>query len=170
MFNIGFGLVPGDISKPVLTDYGFHIIRLTKIIPMASFDFMKPQLFDKVRFGDRLSYLNQKESEYLMKEYSFSLNKDAYNKLCILSETVDPADTEFIDKIANKDDVLFTIDGVKTFKVKDFVSYLKQLAAKKANSADVDPAFVYDMDETKILSSDIFNDIFRGNTMVTLIV
>lgn len=152
---------PGDISKPVLTDYGFHIIRLTKIIPMASFDFMKPQLFDKVRFGDRLSYLNQKESEYLMKEYSFSLNKDAYNKLCILSETVDPADTEFIDKIANKDDVLFTIDGVKTFKVKDFVSYLKQLAAKKANSADVDPAFVYDMDETKILSSDIFNDIFR---------
>lgn len=152
---------PGDISKPVLTDYGFHIIRLTEIIPMVSFDFLKPQLFDKVRFGDRLSYLNQEESKSLMKEYSFSLNKDVYNKLCTLAETVDPTDSRFVDKIANKDDVLFTIDGVKSFLVRDFVAYLKELSAKKADSTDVDPAFVYDMDETKILSSDILDDIFQ---------
>lgn len=150
----------GDISKPVMTDYGFHIIRLTEIVPSPSFKIMELQLFDRVRFGDRLSYFNEKGCEQLMKKMSFSVNNKAYKKLQALTEYTDPQSTDFIQKIKNEDDILFTIDGRKTYKVKDFILYLQDIMNRKVDKSEVDPLLIYDKNEIKTLSSDILDELF----------
>lgn len=149
----------GDISRPVMTDFGFHIIRLAEEIPTPSFGALKPQLLDKIRFGDRLSYYNKSENQKLAQDYSLAVNKEAYKKLLALTETISPKNIDFIQKATHKDDILFTIDGSVTYRVKDFLGYLQSMLDRRVENEDFNP-FVYKKNEVKTLSSDILEEVF----------
>jgi len=149
----------GDISRPVMTDYGFHIIRLMEVVPPPSFEMLKPQLLNKIRFGDRLSYYNRAIDDQMAQQYSLSVNKTVYDKLQKLTETVSPKNIDFIRKANDTNDILFTINGEKSYQVKDFLNYLQDLINKRVEPDEADP-YIYDKDEIKTLSSDILDKIF----------
>ena len=151
---------PGDISKPVMTDYGFHILRLMEIVPLPSYDFLKQQIFSKVRFGDRLFYLNKANNDKLRKDYNFSINTKTYNQLYALTETLSPNDDNFIKKMADMDEILFSVDGAKSYKVKDFAVFLQKIMDRRVDEAEVDPTQIYDNSDASSLSSDLLDRLF----------
>lgn len=67
-----YDMKPGDLSKPVLTEYGYHIIKLMDRKPLGSFDETKSSL--KVQIGkDKRSFIaRDKLVSRLKTDYRFS--------------------------------------------------------------------------------------------------
>jgi len=50
---------PGDISKPVMTPYGWHIIKLINKMPIQSFEDLQDELYNKVKNDSRSELTNK---------------------------------------------------------------------------------------------------------------
>ena len=61
----------GDISQPIRTEYGFHIIKRLELKPLKSFDEMKKELQAKVNKDDRSKKTQDFFVEKLKKNYAF---------------------------------------------------------------------------------------------------
>ncbi|MBK9731459.1 MAG: peptidylprolyl isomerase [Chitinophagaceae bacterium] len=70
--NTAFGLKnPGDVSSPVQTKFGWHIIKLIEKKPMGTFESMKDDIRKKVETGTWSEYAKQSFINKLKKEYKF---------------------------------------------------------------------------------------------------
>lgn len=119
-----FGLKKdGDVSDPVLTDYGWHIVKRLERFPVPSFADIEKDLRAKVAKDSRsekskLSVLNR-----IKKEYGFTENREPLNEL------VPHLDSTLIDGKWEPDDalkmkkVLFTI-GDKNYTQGDLAAYI----------------------------------------------
>ena len=59
--DVAFGLItPGEISEPIQTPYGWHIIKLIEKLPVSDFDKMQQQLQAQVRRDERSKISEQK--------------------------------------------------------------------------------------------------------------
>ncbi len=75
--EIAFGLKnEGDFSKPFKTDFGWHILKLLKKIPVQSFEEQHAQLKDRIEKGSRSKYVKKALAENLEKNYEISENRD----------------------------------------------------------------------------------------------
>ncbi|OIQ29739.1 MAG: peptidylprolyl isomerase [Bacteroidetes bacterium MedPE-SWsnd-G2] len=78
----------GEVSHPIRTDYGWHIIRLIRKKPIRSFEEMKPELEAKIKRDDRSKLINNALAQDLKKKYDFKSNAstlDYFNS--ILNDT-----------------------------------------------------------------------------------
>lgn len=114
----------GDISAPIRTDYGFHIIKRIKRYPVPSFDEMRESLEKRVAKDARSK---QTQASFVIKlkdEYGF---KDKSSKgLKWFYENVDSSfykEYNFKETI-KKDRPLFILDK-KKYTQNDFALYLK---------------------------------------------
>jgi peptidyl-prolyl cis-trans isomerase SurA len=115
----------GDISAPILTNYGYHIIKLIDHTPIGTYEeslnFIKQKIAkDKRSEKTKDSFVNK-----LKKEYGFAENEKA---LADFYEVVD--DSIFysnwkIEKAKGLNDLLFTI-GDKEVYQDEFAEYLSQ--------------------------------------------
>jgi len=68
--DVAFGLEnEGDFSTPFESDYGWHILKLLKKYPVASYEELYPKLQSKVKNGTRSSYVEQSLAQKIAKDY-----------------------------------------------------------------------------------------------------
>ncbi len=125
----------GDISSPVLTRYGWHIIKLLEKKPFESFEELKPWLEKSITGDSR----RKRASEHavvidIKNKYGFKENSD---NLHLLIEVIDSSIYEGTwDASVAKDlnNFLFSI-GKRSYTVKEFAEYVELLEAPNKNSS-----------------------------------
>ncbi|MFS4482985.1 peptidylprolyl isomerase [Hyunsoonleella sp. 2307UL5-6] len=102
----------GDMSKPVKTNFGWHIIKLVNKKPIGSFDELKSELEEKVRRDTRSKLIDDALITKLKEKYNITnqdvdlkyftsiLNEDFYQRTWKLPEGF-KKETQFL-KIGNK--------------------------------------------------------------------
>lgn len=130
---------PGDISEPVKTEYGWHIIKLINKNSVGNFENMKAQLEREVKKDERSRVITEAFLQNLKKNYNIGNNKESLDffKNYIGKEIIEgewkPTNA---DELKGK--VLLSIkDSVVTYK--DFADFVaeKQLKPKPVKDKDV---------------------------------
>ncbi|PWJ39317.1 peptidylprolyl isomerase [Sediminitomix flava] len=65
----------GEITEPVRTQYGWHIVKLIEIQPMPSFEEMEPELKKRMKRDARAEVSQQKYLAQLKLDYDFEVNE-----------------------------------------------------------------------------------------------
>jgi len=115
---------PGDVSKPVLSPYGWHVIKLIAKVPVNSFDEMEKDLKNKISRDARSNitrdtFIAKRKAEYGFKEDPKVL-KAFYKEI---DTTYYSGDWNPSEKVFSSSKTLFTLDG-KTYTDGDFANYL----------------------------------------------
>ena len=114
----------GDFSKPVKTDYGFHIIKRIELKDVQSFETVKKELQAKVNKDERSK---KTQDSFVLKlkktyKYKYSGNQNLQWFVQNIDSTYYLGNLNTTKLKTNK--VLFKIGG-KSYKQNDFVNYLQ---------------------------------------------
>lgn len=117
---------PGDISKPVKTPYGWHIIELVEKIPLKSFEDMEGELRNRIKRDVRAELSQDRFIAKLASSYNWKVNDKNMDKLAKqLSKEDISGDWEPSEKLLSDNrEVATYADSVVT--VKKFVAYISK--------------------------------------------
>lgn len=120
----------GDVSKPVRTDYGFHLIKLLQKMPLKPYDSMAAQLKKRVDNDSRSQTARDIFFDKIKEKNGFKEFNDNYaavnNALKNLPDTGKNAGTFKAADFANMNKPLFTIGG-KNYTQYDYLSFAEGL-------------------------------------------
>ena len=68
----------GDISNPIETKFGWHIIKLLSKNEIKSFQELKPSILSKIRRGDRNKFISNSFNQFLEEKYNLSMENIDY--------------------------------------------------------------------------------------------
>ena len=127
----------GDISAPIQSAYGWHIIKLLDKKGIASYESMKSDLERKVKRDERANLGQQAFVTKLRKDYGFVSNTANINEFTKLLEKKTLTDSIFQLEIAKLSKPIFVFAG-KEYTQADFASYLKKNSfSEKAIASEI---------------------------------
>jgi peptidyl-prolyl cis-trans isomerase SurA len=123
-----------DVSQPIKTSYGWHIIKRLDYKPVASFASMEKELKTKVQKDSRAEKTRNAFLAKLKVEYQYSETEATINKLIAVADT-NVYKAKWAPKKSLGKKVICTIKGQKVF-AKEFVEYIN---AKRPSKSKVSP-------------------------------
>jgi len=143
----------GEISKPVKTDFGWHIIRLDEKMPMETFEDKKEDLEKKVGEGDRSKVVTNAINKKIKDKYGFKKGVSYLPYFdTFVSEDVLGRGWARPPVPAEDDKVLFTI-GTKNATFTDFATFIagRQKTTRPFKQKEALLVAFYDEFETEVL-------------------
>ncbi|HEX6224807.1 MAG TPA: peptidylprolyl isomerase [Chryseolinea sp.] len=121
--RIAFNLEkPGEISDPFQTQYGWHIMRLERKIPLPPLDEMSTTLKNRVARDERTELSKQAWQSKLRREYNFEENPQTKAKVLAVADSSLVKGKWKAGKTEDKA-ILFKVNN-KAYLVKDFFQYV----------------------------------------------
>lgn len=113
----------GDMSKPVETSIGWHIIKRNSARPVAAFEIAKRPLSDRIKRDSRNEIAKQSMISRIQREGGMTANKDLFEKWA--AKQVDTSFLTFRWKTdpARPQDALISYKNGKTYSLADFEDY-----------------------------------------------
>ena len=136
---------PGEVSEPIKTDYGWHIIKLIAKVPLEPYDTIFSQLKHKVENDSRAQtardhFFNKIKEKNGYKEFADNV-KEISDKLIAIPDTGKDAKTVKAANYFTMIKPVFTLAG-KTYLQSDFAKYFETLTHGKINGPHI--AVVHD--------------------------
>lgn len=133
--STSFALKDNEISKPIKTSYGYHIVHRIQGRPVASFEDMKKDIMDRIGSDERASMPEQAIRERMMKQKNAKLDESAFDKVqSMIAASPAGYDSTAIAQLADMDLIVATFDGgsVKLKNVMPLVPLTRNRDAKSA--------------------------------------
>lgn len=126
----------GDVSKPIRTDFGFHIIKRISWKPVSSFEEMEKEIRTRVSRDSRSQITQASFVEKLKKEYGFKKKND--KPVLWFENVLDSTYYLGLFKAASvsASKPIFTLNG-KKYTQQDFAIYLEQNYRSANKGGDV---------------------------------
>lgn len=121
----------GEISKPINSFYGWHIIKLIESKGLGTYEELKPEMISKLSEGPISAVKKRIYINKLKTEYNYTLNKQNFETLIVLVDTSAFSGKWSDSLLRNNKNVLFSI-GTKNYSIADFGKYLKTNQRKSA--------------------------------------
>ncbi|MBO7315801.1 MAG: peptidylprolyl isomerase [Paludibacteraceae bacterium] len=131
----------GEVSKPIKTVYGWHIIQLKEKREVSSFDKKKNEIARLIQYDGRKEAIRQSFIKQLKIDYKFSADSCVLKKIFNAFNASNDKST-FIENIENKNDVALATFANQTIWMNEFVDFLiKEFS--NAKSTDINVVFDY---------------------------
>lgn len=131
--NAAFALSEnGEISKPIQSRYGWHIIKRIDYKPLASFEEMEGELKSKISKDSRADVTRNSFVQNLKKEYNFKAFSRNLNAVLSKLDTNVFNGKWKVSKVKGMNKPLFEIDG-KRYTQADFGQYIAQTQRKRVS-------------------------------------
>ncbi|NDW08173.1 peptidylprolyl isomerase [Dysgonomonas sp. 520] len=153
----------GDITKPIRTDFGFHIIKLLDKKDRMPWNEAKSNIMGQILRSDRQLDLNRLKKEKLEKQILTKSNAGMLSQLSTLADTVFPTDSLFIADLSTKTGEIVAVNNV-SHSVEEFGKYIEknsQAAASKMSTdglSNLYNGFVY-----SLLQEEQKNELVKNN-------